>query len=40
MSVLFDLPTFGYLDGADPHAWQPDAVSADAGQLARLLGAA
>ena len=31
---------WGYLDGADPHAWQPDAVSADAGQLAQLLGAA
>lgn len=29
---------WGYLDGADPHVWRPDAVSADAGQLALLLG--
>ena len=28
---------WGYLDGADPHDWQADAVSADARQLARLL---
>ncbi|TAN08079.1 MAG: HAD family hydrolase [Rhodanobacteraceae bacterium] len=31
---------WGYLDGADPRAWRPDAVSADAAELARLLGAA
>lgn len=29
---------WGYLDGADPREWRPDAVSADAGQLALLLG--
>ncbi|HEX5961039.1 MAG TPA: HAD-IA family hydrolase [Rhodanobacteraceae bacterium] len=28
---------WGYLDGADPGEWRPDAVSADADQLARLL---
>ena len=28
---------WGYLDGADPHDWQPDAVSADPAQLAVLL---
>lgn len=28
---------WGYLDGADPHTWQPDAVSTDARQLALLL---
>lgn len=31
---------WGYLDGADPCAWQPDAVTADAYQLAKLLGVA
>jgi phosphoglycolate phosphatase len=29
---------WGYLDGADPREWRPDAISADAGQLALLLG--
>lgn len=28
---------WGYLDGADPSAWQPDAISADPHQLAALL---
>jgi phosphoglycolate phosphatase len=28
---------WGYLDGADPRDWQPDAVSATAGELAALL---
>lgn len=28
---------WGYMDGADPHDWRPDAVSADAADLARLL---
>jgi phosphoglycolate phosphatase len=31
---------WGYLDGADPQAWGPDAVSADPHQLAALLGLA
>lgn len=31
---------WGYLDGADPRDWQADAVAADAGALARLLGLA
>lgn len=29
---------WGYLDGADPQAWRPDAVSTDPHQLAALLG--
>ncbi|MGH8125727.1 MAG: HAD family hydrolase [Rhodanobacteraceae bacterium] len=29
---------WGYLGGADPRDWQPDAVSADAHQLALMLG--
>ncbi|TAM99840.1 MAG: HAD family hydrolase [Rhodanobacteraceae bacterium] len=29
---------WGYLDGADPREWRPDAISADARQLALLLG--
>jgi phosphoglycolate phosphatase len=28
---------WGYLDGADPQAWGPDAVSADPHRLAALL---
>lgn len=28
---------WGYLDGADPHDWRPDAVAADAAELARRL---
>lgn len=28
---------WGYLDGADPRAWQPEAISATPGQLASLL---
>ncbi len=28
---------WGYLDGADPRAWHPDAVAVDAGQLAGWL---
>ncbi|HEU4857769.1 MAG TPA: HAD-IA family hydrolase [Rhodanobacteraceae bacterium] len=28
---------WGYLDGADPRAWQPDAISADPEQLTALL---
>jgi len=28
---------WGYLDGADPRDWEPDAVSADPRQLAALL---
>jgi len=28
---------WGYLDGADPRDWQPDAISATPGQLADLL---
>ncbi|HJR12700.1 MAG TPA: HAD-IA family hydrolase [Rhodanobacteraceae bacterium] len=31
---------WGYLDGADPRDWEPDAVSADPHQLAALLGLA
>ncbi|MGH8184153.1 MAG: HAD family hydrolase [Rhodanobacteraceae bacterium] len=31
---------WGYLDGADPRDWQPDAVSADPTRLAALLGRA
>ena len=31
---------WGYLDGADPRDWQPDAISATPGQLAALLGPA
>lgn len=31
---------WGYLDGADPHAWQPDAVAADAAELSIVLGVA
>ena len=31
---------WGYLDGADPQAWGPDAVSTDPYQLAVLLGLA
>jgi len=29
---------WGYLDGADPRAWEPDATSPDPHQLAALLG--
>jgi phosphoglycolate phosphatase len=28
---------WGYLDGADPREWRPDAIAADAGQLAGWL---
>ncbi|MDE2270622.1 MAG: HAD hydrolase-like protein, partial [Xanthomonadaceae bacterium] len=28
---------WGYLDGADPRDWQPDAVTYDPGQLSLLL---
>ncbi|HVX04228.1 MAG TPA: HAD-IA family hydrolase, partial [Rhodanobacteraceae bacterium] len=31
---------WGYLDGADPRDWQPDAISATPGELATLLDAA
>ncbi|HEX5954188.1 MAG TPA: HAD-IA family hydrolase [Rhodanobacteraceae bacterium] len=31
---------WGYLDGADPQAWEPDSVSADPRRLAALLGLA
>ncbi|HKZ10024.1 MAG TPA: HAD-IA family hydrolase [Rhodanobacteraceae bacterium] len=31
---------WGYLDGVDPQAWEPDAVSADPHQLGALLGLA
>lgn len=31
---------WGYLDGADPRAWQPDAVAANAAELAVVLGLA
>lgn len=31
---------WGYLDGVDPRSWQPDAVAADVGALANLLGLA
>jgi len=31
---------WGYLDGVDPQAWGPDAVSADPNQLGALLGLA
>ncbi|TAN03972.1 MAG: HAD family hydrolase [Rhodanobacteraceae bacterium] len=31
---------WGYLDGADPHDWRPDAVSADAAQLSAMLDGA
>jgi phosphoglycolate phosphatase len=31
---------WGYLDGANPRDWQPDAISTTPGQLATLLGAA
>lgn len=31
---------WGYLDGADPRTWQPDAISADARGLEALLGVA
>lgn len=31
---------WGYLDGADPRDWQPDAISATPGQLATLLDVA
>jgi phosphoglycolate phosphatase-like HAD superfamily hydrolase len=42
--VFFDLDGtlvdsgWGYLGGADPQAWGPDAVSTDPHQLAALLG--
>lgn len=29
---------WGYLDGADPWSWSPDAVASDAAQLAQMLG--
>ena len=28
---------WGYLDGADPHDWRPDAISVTPGDLATLL---